>query len=124
MADMGGSATPIPASSTHCPATTSSSSAAPAAVPTPAPSTHCPATASSSPAVPALAQGGGAQRGRCADEESAKVPPSPPSSARSTISTYLASSSRWRRMRPPVTSSDVAWTVEDVAIGDELRRGT
>jgi hypothetical protein len=27
-------------------------------------------------------------------------------------------------MQPPVTSSDVAWTVEDAAVGDELRRGT
>uniref|UniRef100_A0A0E0QSA9 DUF834 domain-containing protein n=1 Tax=Oryza rufipogon TaxID=4529 RepID=A0A0E0QSA9_ORYRU len=42
----------------------------------------------------------------------------------STTSTYLASLSRRRRKRPPATSSDVAWTVEDdAAVGDELRRG-
>lgn len=89
MADMGGgAAAPTPAPSTHCPATTSSSPAAPAATPTPIPSTHCPVTTSSSPAAPAAAptrprphhrrttprpraphrrcqrQGGGAQRGR------------------------------------------------------------
>uniref|UniRef100_A0A0E0H3V9 Uncharacterized protein n=2 Tax=Oryza TaxID=4527 RepID=A0A0E0H3V9_ORYNI len=42
----------------------------------------------------------------------------------SMTSTYLASSSRQQRMWPPATSSDVAWTVEDAAIGDELRPGS
>uniref|UniRef100_A0A0E0PCB5 Uncharacterized protein n=1 Tax=Oryza rufipogon TaxID=4529 RepID=A0A0E0PCB5_ORYRU len=111
MADMGGGAVaPTPTPLTHYPATASSSPVAPAVAPTPAPSTHCATTASLSPAADEEVEHEGAALAAVVGA--------------STTSTYLASSSRQQRMWPPATSSDVAWTVEDAAIGDELRPGS
>uniref|UniRef100_A0A0E0NJ98 Uncharacterized protein n=1 Tax=Oryza rufipogon TaxID=4529 RepID=A0A0E0NJ98_ORYRU len=98
-----------------------------ATAPMPAPSTHYPARDRE-----LLAGSSGADAGEeepstdaTADEEVEREGAALAASlAWSTTSTYLASSSRRRRKRSPVTSSDVAWTVQDVTVGDELRRGT
>uniref|UniRef100_A0A0E0HML2 Uncharacterized protein n=1 Tax=Oryza nivara TaxID=4536 RepID=A0A0E0HML2_ORYNI len=101
MADMGGGAT----------------------APMPAPSTHYPARDRE---LLAGSFGAGAREEEpsadaTADEEVEREGVALAASlAWSTTSMYLASSLRRRRKRPPATSSDVAWTVEDVTVSDEL----
>ncbi|EAY77152.1 hypothetical protein OsI_05118 [Oryza sativa Indica Group] len=98
-----------------------------ATAPMPAPSTHYPVRDRELLAGSAVAGAGEEEPSADAktDEEVEREGAALAASlAWSTTSTYLASSSRRRWKRPPVTSSDVAWTVEDAAVGNELRRGT
>nr|CAE05466.3 OSJNBa0006A01.2 [Oryza sativa Japonica Group]CAH68543.2 OSJNBa0009P12.22 [Oryza sativa Japonica Group] len=95
--------------------------------PMPAPSTHYPARDRELLAGSAGAGAGEEEPSADAavDEEvERKGAALAASSAWSTTSTYLASMLRRRRKRPPATSSDVAWTVEDAVVNDELRSGT